>query len=354
MRLNNLVINNFRIIDKVVIRPNILNLIIGDNGQGKTSVLEAISLISGRSFKKTHDRDLVKFNKNYYLIQADISFNTSSILEIFYEINGRKVFKLDEKKVNLGYLLMSFPIIDFSLKDIEFMYESRVRRLFFDKMISYIDKVYYNNLLKLVKALKNKNKLLKERKDTSFWDMVIAEASSIIKKKRIAVIKSFNDFLVSYKEYFPDSIDNISFVYESSIDGIEKEEILRSLEINKKKDMDRGFSSGINFDTYNIMINSKNFKDFASFGQSKLIIIILHLLQALFIYNSIKIKPILLLDDFFSDIDSNNRAKIIKIVKNIGFQTFMTSTIEDSSNIKTDDISIFKIKGGDIIEAKNF
>ena len=354
MRLNNLVINNFRIIDKVVIRPNILNLIIGDNGQGKTSVLEAISLISGRSFKNTHDRDLVKFNKNYYLIQADISFNTSSILEIFYEINGRKVFKLDEKKVNLGYLLMSFPIIDFSLKDIEFMYESRVRRLFFDKMISYIDKVYYNNLLKLVKALKNKNKLLKERKDTSFWDMVIAEASSIIKKKRIAVIKSFNDFLVSYKEYFPDSIDNISFVYESSIDGIEKEEILRSLEINKKKYMDSGFSSGINFDTYNIMINSKNFKDFASFGQSKLIIIILHLLQALFIYNSIKIKPILLLDDFFSDIDSNNRAKIIKIVKNIGFQTFMTSTIEDSSNIKTDDISIFKIKGGDIIEAKNF
>ncbi|HOJ50426.1 MAG TPA: AAA family ATPase [Spirochaetota bacterium] len=354
MTIKRISINNLRILNNIFLVPDKINFIIGNNGQGKTSILEAISLISGRSFKRSPDKELVRFNSNNYLIQINLEKNNiSDIIKIGYDINiKKKIISINDKKVKVTDLVQYFPVVTFSHQDISFMYESRARKVFFDKMLSYIDRVYYNNLIKMTKAIKNRNRLIRNRRDSTYWDTIISEIFPEIVKKRIKIIDSFNNFLLEYKRFFPEGIENIKFSYSIGIDTVNKNNILKLLEERRRTDIERGFSTGIVFDHYSILVNSKKIKYFASTGQAKFIIFLLFFLQAVFILEVSGIKPILLLDDLFSDVDSVNRNKMLNIISNNYFQTFITMTFEDFNGIKNYNTkaNIIKVYRGNLIE----
>lgn len=400
MILNSIKLSNFRIHKdtKIDFSPRI-NYIIGGNGHGKTSLLEALYLIcTTKSFKASSDSELLRFDQSEYSIDAVFSDISSNNLRVYYSfLDNKKVFTLNKKIVSKSTeLIGKFPVVLLTPADHSLTQGNpSERRKFIDSVISQVSETYLNSLIEYNKILKNRSSLLsliyESNKDNfastrsyggnlleelDAWDERLVEEGSIIYQYRNKFIESFNPFIIeayskivgipsselsneNNNETIGDEIPSI--FYQSDLafksgaasntdlnDSKIKENfrlILKSIrndEIRRKINL-----TGPHKDDLIFMINNKNLRTFGSQGQHKSFQVALRFAQFFYIKEKLGTDPIILLDDVFGELDSKRASLISKYLDDLG-QTFITLT--DFSNFsflpKNSNDLLIQIKNG--------
>ncbi|MBQ8444674.1 MAG: DNA replication/repair protein RecF [Clostridia bacterium] len=331
-----------------------VNVLVGKNAQGKTNVLEAIFfMVLGKSFKTSKEKEVIAWNKDNGYIRGEFQKKYREIkIEVFFDKNCKKSIKIDEINIKkIGELMSSVNAVFFSPDELRLIKESpEERRKFMNVVLSQTNKRYFYMLGRYEKVLANRNKLLKESKnfetlkDTiDIWDRALADFAERIYIERANFIKEITPFAIKAHEYLSGGRENIRIEYKSSFIGEGYgEKMQKALSKNLEKDYKLGYTTvGVHRDEIDFYLNDVEVKSFGSQGQQRTVALSLKLAELEFIKNKVGEYPILLLDDVFSELDSERRKKLLKFTSKT--QTIITCT-EFNENIENLNLKIFEIK----------
>ncbi|WP_024832698.1 DNA replication/repair protein RecF [Ruminiclostridium josui] len=368
MIVKSLVLENYRNHTNTrIVFSDRFNIIYGDNGQGKTNILEAIYLCaSGRSHRTSKDSELIKFGCNKFSITAHI-LNSSSLdkdIEIEYYDNQKKQIKINEIPIKkIGALMGNLYAVLFSPEDLFIVKQGPTeRRRFVDITLSQIKPSYFYNLQQLTKILKQRNTLLKninanpKLMDTiDIWNIRLAEVASSIIIARRTFSKMLSSLAESQHNYLTDKSEKISFDYKCSFqitENNEKEQIqnqyIKNLEKSLSRDIILGYTTiGPHRDDYDILVNGKSLKLYGSQGQQRSAVLSLKIAEIELVKKETNQYPVLLLDDVMSELDNNRQKYLMESIKEV--QTFITCTsIEHFDNLLSGKSNFYKVVGGNI------
>ena len=343
------------------------NIIYGNNGQGKTNILEAIYLCaSGRSHRTSKDTELVRFSSDYYNINTYVFNNgLDRNINIKYLNNEKKQIKINEIPIKkLGSLMGNLYAVLFSPEDLSIIKQGPgERRRFVDITLSQIKPTYFYSLQSLAKILKQRNILLKnlysksELIDTiDIWNYKLAEvaANIIIERKRFSDILS--EFAQNQHKFITNDREVITFNYDCNFNyhnSDKKNEIInlyiKLLEKSINRDISVGYTTiGPHRDDYDILINNKSLKLYGSQGQQRSSVLSIKIAEIELINRETGQYPILLLDDVMSELDENRQKYLMESIKCV--QTFITCTNDTKfKNILNDSAKYFLIENGSVI-----
>ena len=301
-------------------------LILGENGCGKTSVLEAIYILTrGKSFRAT-DPDILKRGKDFYRIE--IEYDTGEKITAAYD-GDKKIFQVVDKKARRLPKKNRYPVILFLPQDLNLVSGSPSRhRDYFDRIFSSFNEDYNDNLSRYEKALKQRNELLKAENisETSLfsWNLMLAKYGTKIYKYRKELVAEINKNFNRVYHSIADNDDYIELNYKTELEDITEDKYLRLLEENFTKDRRIEHTSfGIHKDDFIFMFNNCEADGSASRGETRSIILALKFIEAAIIFEKTNKKPIVLLDDVFSELDEVRRKSLIKNFKD--HQVIITS-----------------------------
>ena len=304
-------------------------LILGENGCGKTSVLEAIYILTrGKSFRAT-DQDIIKREEPFYRIELEYDNGENRVATYDRKV---KTFICFNKKSRRLPSKAKHPIILFLPSDLNLIGGSPSRhRDYFDRIFSDLSDEYNTNLSKYEKALHQRNELLKSEqisKTALFpWDLLLAKYGSLLNQKRHELMERINKDLPLMYYSIAENNDNISISYKTELDNVSESEYLKILEQNFTKDSYLGHTSfGIHRDDFEFIFNQKHADGSASRGETRSIILALKFTEAKIIEEKLNERPIILLDDVFSELDNLRRKCLVNNFKN--HQVIITS-VED-------------------------
>ena len=320
-----------------------INIIFGDNAQGKTNILEAIYFTSlGKSFRTNKEKEIVKENESQAKIEINFIKNNRK-----EKINAKKNFYINDIPVKkLSELVGKINIVLFSPEDIEILRNEPIkRRKFLNIMISQLRPKYIFLLSEYNKVLEQRNNYLKkikyENKSQEYltiWDEQLEKIGIKIYEYRKEFIEKINNKIKKIHLNTTENKENIEIKYKTNID---KKNYMENLLKNKSVDIQKGYTSiGIHRDDFEIYINKKNVAIFGSQGQQRTSIISLKLAEAEVIYDEIEEYPIVLLDDFMSELDKKRINGFIQNIKNN--QVLITTT--DKINLDTVVYNLYKVE----------
>ena len=373
MRIKKIQAENFRNLENIKIEfSDGINIIYGNNAQGKTNIIEAIYVFSfGKSFRATKEIELLKFDKDYFLSKIDIikKDRDTEMSFGFDKITNKKMIKINgviQKKVS--DIIGKLNIVVFKPEDIKIVTDSpTIRRKYIDFVISSISKSYLDNITKYKKVLEERNNLLKEIKirfkgskklletDQNLldvYDKILSKLNIDIYNERNKIINKLNTYIydihLKLTENYTKS-ENLHIKYVSNVaEDIEK--MYNNLSKSRLNDISKGYTSlGIHRDDYIISINSLDVSIYGSQGQKKSSIISLKLSELKVIEEVIGEKPVLLLDDYMSELDERRRLKFLDIIEDI--QIIITTTHKISIDGKEN--TYFYVDNGKIEREKN-
>ncbi|HQY19820.1 MAG TPA: DNA replication and repair protein RecF [Ignavibacteria bacterium] len=393
MILKRIVLKNFRNYSGQEINfNNKFNFIYGNNGQGKTNILEAVSYSTyGKSFLGSSEADCVKFGETEFFVESDFinDLGNKDFIVINYDSHKKsKTIHRNKQKVNSfsAEVFGRFPLVFLSPKSLNITYGNPSdRRKFFDILISQTSNLYLDHLKELAKTLKQKSALLREyslhRKLTfselkdllNSYNEKLSDVSSRVLFKRINFLREFESYFDRNFQFLLKQDHKGSITYSSDITGeiIPKNsetglDELRSLTdkilLQKfNEEIKRAVTLvGPQRDEYVFKLSkleneepvSFDLKNFASQGEHKTFLLALKLSEYDFLKNSKSTSPVLLLDDILSELDEERVSMIISHLKDYG-QIFLTTTDKDYlERLKTfytdDEISEFYIEDGNV------
>lgn len=331
-----------------------LNMIIGQNGQGKTNIVEAIHFLSfAKSFRTSKDKEVINFCYDTSYIKAITkNQNGKSSIDIKLSKDSKKAVNIDLSPISkISDLMGIVNVVIFSPEDTKIVSDSpSYRRAFMDKEISQIRPVYYNLLLDYNKTLNNKNTMLKSPKiDSIMLDIYDEQLSDIMEKiisYRINFIQKISVIAKNTHSQISSQKENLIVEYKSNLKSNTKEEIFLELKNSRQDDIRLSTSTkGIHKDDIMLKIQDTDIRKFGSQGQKKTATIALKLSEIDLIYEMKNEYPIVILDDIFSELDITRRKMLIEKLYNI--QTFITTT----EKIDIDkEIKYFEVKDKKVFE----
>lgn len=314
-----------------------LNFITGNNGVGKTNLLDAIyCLLNGRSYFQPNDSLCIKQNEAYYTLKGSLeSEENSNKLMVSFVPGQRKAISInDEKVTKLAQYFGKFPCVVIAPDDVEIINgESELRRKFFDYLLSLTHQGYLQNLVNYNKYLDIRNKQLKLFLEHDSFDAdllnvyneKLATYGNEVYKVRKAATPEFE--LVFNKTYqlIAGTTEQPVFEYLS---GLNHGNFELGFTQNLQKDRYTGRTNfGIHRDDWNFTLNTLPLKKTGSQGQIKSFLISLKLAMYHYICSKRSIKPLLLLDDIFEKIDTHRMNHLLEIIKGEDFgQVVITDT----------------------------
>jgi recF protein len=342
-----------------------MNYLFGNNGMGKTNLLDALYYLS---FCKSHsnlpDHQLMRYNADFCMLQGFYRENGTEE-EIYCGIrrNQRKVFKRNKKEYErLSDHIGLVPLVMISPEDTELIQGgSEGRRKFVDLLISQYDKEYLNELIRYNRVLGQRNSLLKESlkfSEDSLFDILdeqLSYSGEIIHKKRKDFLKSYLPVFQKYHQSICNDSDSVGLNYDSQLNNFPLDQLLTD---RREKDKIVGYTSaGIHKDDFIFLLDSHLIRKVGSQGQSKTYLIALKLAQFSFLVQQGLSTPLLLLDDIFDKLDATRVEQIVQLVSRSEFgQIFITDTNRkylDNILKKTDqDYKLFQVEQGKIEELK--
>lgn len=358
MYLSSIKLNNFRNYKSLNLDlSENINVLLGKNAQGKTNLLEAIFFCGiGKSFKRVKDKELIKWEEESGKIEIEIQKKyRKQKIEINLSKSLKKNIKIDGISIiRIGDLLGEIPVVFFSPDELKLIKESpEERRKFMNISLSQTDKKYFYLLRRYEKILANRNKLLKETKDIEvlrqtidIWDRVLVDVAEKIIKERERFIKEITPFAEKALDYISGGKEKLRVEYKGlkSENQTYSEILAKKLKQNIEKDFKLGYTSiGPHRDDIDIYLNEIEVKNFASQGQQRTVALSLKLAELEIMKQKTGEYPILLLDDVFSELDSERREKLLKFTTRT--QTFITCTDFDKN---IENCKIITIKDGKI------
>ena len=342
MWIKKIKIKNFRNYEKeeINLEKNI-NIFYGQNAQGKTNIIESIFLCSlGKSFRAKKDNEMIKLNEQNAMVEIEYE-KSDREGKIKIEIGNKKNIYLNGIKIKkLSELLGNLNIVIFTPDDINILKGGpQNRRRFLDIMISQLRPNYMHILNLYIKTMEQRNIYLRqikeEHKDENLldiWDEKLSEYAIKIYEYRKEFIKKIIKKLDIIHKNITNNAEQIELDYITECDS--KEKYLKLLKERRKLDIIKGFTTkGVHRDDFMIYINKKDIKIFGSQGQNRTAMLSLKLAELQVIYDEIGEYPILLLDDFMSELDKTRRKNFLENIE--GTQVIITGTEKlDIENLK--------------------
>ena len=348
-----LTLNNFRNLKNDTI--NLLSkeiYFIGENGQGKSNLLEAVYMSSyASSFRTRNENEIIKNGENFYSVKGffrEENEKTDTITVSYSE--GKKKIEKNFKKINdRKELINTIPCVLFCHDDLDFAVgEPERRRFFVDQCLTMYDPLYLDCLRKYKKILKSRNTVLKEKKFemSEIYNQPLINEGLIIQSKRKNAVYQFNRIFGEL--YFNvTGIENVSVCYEPSWKSYDQAEVMTLLEEKKEADFVMGTTmSGPHRDRIKFVKDKKPFIPTASTGQRRLTALILRIAQAVYYTEITGKKPVLLMDDVFLELDPDKRQKVIALLPEYDqlFCTFLPG--EPYERYMHSTTKIYKIENG--------
>lgn len=360
MYIKNIKIKDFRNYDELELEfNNKVNFILGQNAQGKTNLLESLYIISiGKSFRTGRDSEMIGFDKDFARIYAEISRDgIDGSVEIIIDRSGKKFVKLDGVKIRkASELLKNVYIVIFSPEDLKIVKdEPEKRRKFIDRELCQIKPAYYDSLSNYKKVLLQRNTYLKENiiepSILDIWDMQLSRYGAQVMYRRNEFIEKLNDISSEIHGNITGGRENLKLKYSPNVeyieDAYEQENYLYEL-LKKSFDNDlkqRTTTKGPHKDDLEFYIDGINARSFGSQGQQRTCALSLKLAEISIIEEETGEKPILLLDDVMSELDSVRQKFLVKSLEDI--QLFITTTeMSDKLLGEFPEKNIFNIKRG--------
>ena len=355
MWIKKIKINNFRNYEKekINLEKNI-NIFYGQNAQGKTNIIESIFLCSlGKSFRAKKDTEMIKLNEQNAMVEIEYE-KSDRDGKIKIEIGNKKNIYLNGIKIKkLSELLGNLNIVIFTPDDINILKGGpQNRRRFLDIMISQLRPNYMHILSLYLKTIEQRNKYLRQTKEEhkdenllEIWDEKLAEYALKIYEYR----KEFIEKIIKKINIIHNNITNgeeqIELEYITECDS--KEKYLKLLKERRKLDIIKGFTTkGVHRDDFMIYINKKDIRIFGSQGQNRTAMLSLKLAELQVIYDEIGEYPILLLDDFMSELDRTRRENFLENIK--GTQVIITGT--EKLDIENLDYLEYNVSNGKVLK----
>ena len=319
MIIKSVKLTNFRNHDTYILNcDDETSLILGSNGCGKTSVLEAIYILTrGKSFRAT-DPDILKRGKDFYRIELE--FTTGAKTVATYDGKSKTFCILDKKSKRLPKK-SKYPVILFLPSDLNLISHAPSRRRdYFDHIFSDFDDNYATSLSKYNKALRQRNELLKNdflKPDALFsWNLLLAKYGTDLFKSRQNFIQEINQYLTPTYRSIAENTDEVAITYRTDDSHLTDQSYLKLLEQNFEKDHYLGHTSfGIHRDDYIFEFNGKPADGSASRGETRSIVLALKFIEASLILAKTHQPPIILLDDVFSELDDTRRRSLVQNFK---------------------------------------
>ena len=324
MYIKEITLENFRNYkyEKIELNEN-TNIIFGDNAQGKTNILEAIFMLGlGKSFRTNKEKELIKENEKNSKIEIKFVKNNRNE-KIKLEITDKKRFYINDIPVKkISEIVGKINIVLFSPEDIEILRNEPIkRRKFLNIMISQLRPMYIHLMSEYNKGLEQRNNYLKQIKyenksknNLEIWDEQLVKLGIKIYEYRKEFIEKTNKKIKEIHSKITNNKENIEIKYNTNIN---KDNYLKKLKENIEIDIQKGYTSvGIHRDDFEIIINGKNVAIYGSQGQQRSSIISLKLAEAEVIYDEIEEYPVILLDDFMSELDKKRIHGFINNIKN--------------------------------------
>ena len=363
MIIEKLTLRNFRNYDDIVLTPHEgVNLFFGENGSGKTNLLEAIHYCAlGKSHRITGDQSAVRIGETFSV--CDVRILTKGIhreitVRLIPNEQNKKTVLLDQKQIKrFSELMGCLQCVIFSPEDLGLVREGpSLRRRFLDMMISQINRNYFIALQQYRSALEQRNALLKRigrnlEKNQGMLDVfeqTMAVPVSVIIVERKKIVGLLSDLASStYREISGRDEETFSVSYHSSFleSGNIEEDFIRTLKNNREEDLRFGVTTaGPHRDDLVLSLNRKNMKGYASQGQVRTAALSLKLAQMKAFRKISGETPVLLLDDVMSELDKSRRMRLLEAIRD--YQTFITCT--DKSDLDAEENSrIYHVSNSD-------
>ena len=336
MIVYNLECKNFRNLENLNISPcEEMNVICGENAQGKTNIIESIWLFTGaKSFRTQKDDNFIKLGtqkaENFLKFKSEGIEKEAQIL-----IEERRTAFLNQKKLKCpSELAGKFNAIVFSPNDLKLVSDGpNVRRKFLDTAIGQLYPSYINILRNYLRAVTQRNKIIKEYKFDSTLSIMLDVYEKEIAQNGKKIIDFRKRYIEIINEFLPNVYDGISrgkeiLQTEYVTSG---EDLAEKLMFSRKEDMFSGVTScGPHRDDLELKINGISARNFASQGQKRSIALAIKLAEAKVIEKNVGEYPVILLDDVMSELDPSRQDFILNHIK--GMQSFLTCC--DDSNVK--------------------
>lgn len=342
-----------------------LNCFFGQNGMGKTNLLDAVYFLSFcKSAGNPIDSQNICHDADFFVIQGFYEAADGTPEEIYCGMKRRqkKQFKRNKKEYtrlsdHIGFL----PLVMVSPADSELIAGgSDERRRFMDVVISQYDKEYLDALIRYNKALVQRNTLLKSEQPVEeelflVWEEMMAQAGEVVFRKREAFIREFIPIFRSFYSFISQDREKVGLSYDSHARDASLLEVLKE---SRARDQIMGYSlRGVHKDELNMLLGGFPIKREGSQGQNKTYLVALKLAQFDFLKRTGTTVPLLLLDDIFDKLDASRVEQIIKLVAGDSFgQIFITDTnrehLDRILHKVGSDYKMFRVEQGTVAEMK--
>lgn len=357
MYIENLALNNYRNYDNAEITfSNGINILYGDNAQGKTNILEAIYMTATtKSHRGSKDKEIIEFGKDESHIRTDIKKNDiGHRIDIHLRKNKSKGIAIDMIPIKRSADLFGMiNIILFSPEDLSIIKNGpSERRRFMDMELCQLNRIYYNNLSTYNKILNQRNNQLKEdmydknQDILDVWDSQLIDYGLKIIDERDNFINMINEIIEGIHEHLTGGREKLKLIYDKNVS---KDNF--AIELCNKRNMDirlMNTSVGPHRDDIIFMVNDIDVRKFGSQGQQRTVALSLKLAEIELVKQIINDSPILLLDDVMSELDSKRRDALLSSISSI--QTIITCTgYDDFIKERLSIDKIYKIEHGKIL-----
>lgn len=338
MRIERLELRNFRNYESAQLGFEApLYLILGENGQGKTNLIEAISLLStGRSFRTGRDKEMIRFGEEALILRSKVESGGRSFkIEIKIGKQLKKAININSLPIGkLTDLLGIFHVVVFAPEDLRLVKDGpKERRGFMDREISQLRPLYYSDISSFRKLLMQRNNLLRgvkiDRALLDVYDEQLAFLSERIMGIRAEFIEKIAPIAAKNHRRISGRREELLLRYEPDLGRRAeppcRQEILELYRSLQEEDIRKKMTGrGIHKDDLRLEINGRDIRAYGSQGQKRSAAISLKLSEIELVHEERGEYPVVLLDDIFSELDTGRQRMLIENLKNV--QTFVTAT----------------------------